>query len=84
LGRGLPAPGRHRRKRGEDATLLLVLNGHHDLVEFKLPWWEGDKYWSLQIDTNLMESAKGAALFEDGSVYAVTGRSVLLFTLTAG
>jgi glycogen operon protein len=72
------------RKRGEDATLLLVLNGHHDLVEFTLPAAEGGEHWSLQIDTNLMRVVKDDARFEAGSVYAVTGRSILLFALTTG
>jgi glycogen operon protein len=71
------------RRRGEDATLLLVLNGHHDLVEFTLPAAEGGEHWSLQIDTNLMRVVKDDARFEAGSVYAVTGRSALLFTLTS-
>ena len=27
------------RKQGDNATILLVLNGHHDIVEFTLPSW---------------------------------------------
>jgi pullulanase/glycogen debranching enzyme len=68
------------RKSGEDATLLLVMNGHHDLVEFTLPKVAGGCHWSLQIDTNL-PAATDDARFESGAVYGVTGRSVLLFAL---
>ncbi len=41
------------RRRGEDATLLLVLNAHHDLVEFSLRETVGGREWLLLVDTNL-------------------------------
>jgi len=34
------------RKRGEDATLLMVLNAYHDLVEFSLPETPGGSHCS--------------------------------------
>jgi glycogen operon protein len=71
------------RKRGEDATLLLVMNGHHDLVEFTLPEIEGGGEWSLKMDTNLPTLPDANALFAPGKIYEVTGRSVLLFMLAA-
>ena len=40
------------RRRGEDATLLLVLN------EFTLPETAGGGEWSLLIDTNLVEDVE--------------------------
>ena len=40
------------RRRGADATLLMVLNAHHDLVEFVLPETAGGREWSLLVDTN--------------------------------
>jgi isoamylase len=68
------------RRRGEDATLLLVLNAHHDLVEFTLPETPGGREWSLLIDTNLAEGAEPKN-FATGDQYGATGRSVLLFAL---
>jgi isoamylase len=68
------------RRRGEDATLLLVLNAHHDLVEFTLPETPGGREWSLLIDTNLAEGAEPKS-FATGDQYGTTGRSVLLFAL---
>jgi isoamylase len=68
------------RKRGEDATLLMVLNGYHDLVCFTLPETAGGSHWQLLIDTNLPEDA-GMGRFATGEVYGVTGRSLLLFAL---
>ena len=71
------------RRRGEDATLLMVLNAYHDLVEFTLPETAGGSNWSLLIDTNLDEDAELGG-FATGEVYGVTGRSLLLFALEPG
>jgi isoamylase len=68
------------RQRGQDATLLLLINVHHDLVEFTLPECADGKAWSLLIDTNLSDnSAEGRYQF--GDIYDVTARSLLLFVL---
>ena len=40
------------RKRGEDATLLIVVNAHHDLVKFALPPCFEGRGWARLIDTN--------------------------------
>ena len=72
------------RKRGDDATLLMMLNAHHDLVEFTLPIQaSANQHWTLMIDTNLPEDAKGleTETFRFGQKYAVTARSFLLFAL---
>ena len=67
-------------KRGEDATLLLVINEHSDMVGFTLPECPGGDTWTLLIDTNFEENdAEG--LFTTGDTYDVTERSVLLFAL---
>jgi isoamylase len=76
-GRAQPT-GIHRR--GEDATLLMVLNAYHDLVEFTLPETAGGSHWSLLIDTNLAEDAEFGT-FATGEAYGATGRSLLLFAL---
>ena len=68
------------RKSSSDATLLVVINGHNDLVEFTLPECYGGMQWSLLIDTNIADSlAKGT--FEPADKYGVTARSLLLFVL---
>jgi isoamylase len=76
-GRAQPT-GIHRR--GEDATLLMVFNAYHDLVEFTLPKTVGGSHWQLLVDTNLPEDAE-ICRFGSGEVYGVTGRSLLLFVL---
>jgi glycogen operon protein len=68
------------RKSSNDVSLLLVINGHDDLVEFTLPECYGGVQWSLLIDTNITGSSiKGR--FDPGHKYGVTARSLLLFEL---
>ncbi len=68
------------RRVGTDATLLLVLNSHDDLVRFTLPSALGGREWLILIDTNQPDFA-GLSRFPFGHVYEVTGRSLLLFML---
>jgi glycogen operon protein len=65
------------RRPAADATLLLVVNGHHDVVRFALPEVTGGARWEILIDTNLPEQSEPAP-FPFGHAYEVTGRSLLL------
>ena len=67
------------RQRGKEATLLVVINGSPDLVEFTLPACTGGSEWSLLIDTNIADEESGK--FNTGDAYSVTARSVLMFVL---
>jgi glycogen operon protein len=72
------------RRRGSDATLLLVFNAHHDVVIFSLPEVKGGRDWERLVDTNLPEADDDPdekARFKFGHAYEVTGRSLLLFVL---
>jgi glycogen operon protein len=68
------------RQRGPDATLLLVFNAFHDLVEFTLPDCNGGAKWRFLLDTNIPDQP-AAEEFAIGGVYGVTGRSVVAFQL---
>jgi isoamylase len=68
------------RKRGQEATLLLVFNAHHEAVHFKLPDFAAGTRWSLLIDTNVADGEK-AETFTPGETYIVTDRALLLFVL---
>jgi len=68
------------RQRGKEATLLLVLNAHHDLVQFVLPPSPGGTAWRLLVDTNRPDDS-AEPLFDVNSQYGVTGRSLLLLAL---
>jgi glycogen operon protein len=82
---GMLMDGRARptgvRQRGTEATMLLVLNSHHDLVMATLPDCSGGRYWSLLIDTNLAEE-EPQFRGETGDVYQMTARSLALFVRT--
>ncbi|RBM07506.1 glycogen debranching protein GlgX [Novacetimonas cocois] len=81
---GLMLDGRARptglMKRGEDATLLLVFNAWHDVVEFTLPS-VSDQHWCLLLDTEFEGADLKKQLFAPCQRLAVTGRSFLLFHL---
>ena len=67
------------RKTGSDATLLIIVNAHHDVVNFTLPEVPQGIYWNRLIDTNNPNAR--AERFDFNNEYALTGRSLLLFEL---
>jgi glycogen operon protein len=68
------------RRPSGDATLLWVLNGYHDVVNFTLPAVAGGRAWTMMFDTNLPDLATDET-FVFGEVYEVTGRSTVLLAL---
>jgi glycogen operon protein len=60
--------------------MLLILNGHFDVVGFTLPAAPGGNIWTRLIDTNLPDDEETPP-FEAGATYGVTARSLLLFSL---
>ena len=68
------------RRPASDATMLLVLNAHHDVVEFSLPEPPAGQRWLLLVDTNRPDLEEPEP-FEFGHPYIVTGRSMLLLVL---
>lgn len=83
---GLVLDGRARatgiRRAASDATVLIVFNAHHDVVDFRLPDIPGTDRWTCLIDTN-MPVRDALPTFTTGDVYQVTGRSLLVFSLEA-
>jgi isoamylase len=72
------------KRQAGDASLLLIMNSYHDVVQVKLPELVGGSRWLCMLDTNQPERLNTPA-FEVGHVYDVTGRSFLLFAgLTTG
>jgi isoamylase len=64
------------KKRGGDATMLLVFNGAADGVNFTIPDTLGGEGWKMVLDTNIPEGLDSK--FNTGDVYTMTGRSVLV------
>jgi glycogen operon protein len=72
------------RRPASDATLLLILNAYHDVVDFTLPEVAGGRHWSLVFDTNVPDRVSDDESFVFGEAYEVTGRSALMFALQPG
>ncbi len=70
------------RRPASDATLLMILNAHHDVVEFTLPPCTAGMRWNLIFDTNIPDDSEDRS-FAIGEEYTVTGRSLLLLALEA-
>ena len=65
-------------QRGQEATMLLVMNAYHDLVEFHLPDYPEEGAWARLLDTNI-RNEKSTFVGLSGDPYGATGRSLLLF-----
>ncbi len=80
---GMVIDGRARRsgvpRPGTDATLLIVLNGHHDVVDVILPKAADSRAWELLLDTT--DPKFGGSSHDVGETYGMTGRSLALFRL---
>jgi isoamylase len=70
------------RQRGMEATLLIVINGQAERVDFVLPECEGAARWSLLLDTDNPCEQETLSL-EVGSKYQAERRSLLMFVLEA-
>jgi glycogen operon protein len=68
------------RRRGHEATLLIIFNPWRDVVKFALPPANGGSAWTRLADTNATDS-QDEPRFDVGHVYEVTARSLLLFQL---
>jgi glycogen operon protein len=60
-------------------TLLVLLNAHHDRIDFTLPDEDPRDRWERLVDTT--DGAASPDRFAGGDVYPLTGRSVALFRL---
>ncbi len=65
------------KRRGDDSTLLIVFNAHHDIVRFILPPCYEASGWNRLLDTN--DPSLPDRQFKIRAAYEVTGRSMLLF-----
>lgn len=69
------------KRRGSDATLLLIYNAHYDVVNFTLPPVPEGQSWIGLVDTTQPDIQ--LPTFPFGHVYAVTGRSFVALGLAA-
>lgn len=67
-------------ERGEpiiDDTTLILMNAHHEPIDFSLPETNPDQAWERVIET--YEDAPEAVVVEGGSVYNLRDRSMVVF-----
>jgi len=69
------------RRRGSDATLLILFNSFHEPVPFAIPTTVGSEHWCLLLDTNNDDMGSESKNFRSGDKYEVGPRSLHLFTL---
>jgi isoamylase len=77
-GRGLD----ERDERGRtivDNDFLVLINAHHETVEFKLPAQPEDAQWVLRVDTTNVAFEADERAFAPGDSYALQGRALALF-----
>ena len=60
-------------------TMLILLNAHHEPIQFTLPIHQTDRRWERMIDT--AEPAAETSFHEGKNDYPLEGRSVVVFRL---
>jgi isoamylase len=70
------------KRRGQDKSVLIVMNSYEGLVDFTFPKSQGGQAWTLLVDTNIPDTTLDTE-FSFGSVYQVTGRSLLLLAISS-
>jgi isoamylase len=68
------------RRRGSDATMLIIFNSFHEPVPFAIPTTVGSEHWSLLFDTSDRMGIQ-ARSYKSGDKYDVGPRSLQLFVL---
>ncbi len=73
----------HLTARGEpqpDDSFLVILSAHTDAIDWTLPALAVGRKWTLCIDTDLDDPMAGGDAFEDGGVYRVQPRSLVVLS----
>jgi isoamylase len=69
-------------QRGREATLLLVINGHHGRVGFSLPECEGGCGWTRLVDTSAAQLGPEISI-PPTTPYEVESRTLMLFRMNS-
>jgi isoamylase len=67
-----------------DDDFLMLLNAHHEEIQFQLPDFIGDQTWQVLIDTISTSVPLIAQNYCSGDRYPLQGRSVVLLTHLQG
>ena len=72
----------HLTPHGEpqpDASFFIILNPHHEDVDWTLPAISAGIRWRLLIDTNIDDALTDNLHHDDGQSYPVASRSTVVF-----
>ncbi len=76
-GQGLDETDGRGRKLG-DEDFLVLLNAHHEDIEFTLPALHAGSQWSAWMDTSRESGLRSAETFEAGKAYPLQTRSMVV------
>jgi glycogen operon protein len=65
----------------EDDLLLVILNAHHEVVDFTLPTLPIESKWSRLLDTSMPGGAADEPALAMGAILPVKGRSLVLMSI---
>ena len=66
----------------KDENFLVLFNAHHEAVPFRLPGYAGTAKWLVLLDTSYADGLAADGTFEQGTEYALKGRSIALLGQT--
>jgi isoamylase len=72
----------HLTPRGEpqpDDSFFVILNAHHEPIDWTLPGMSAGHRWRLLIDTDSEDNIAGQQVFEDSHAYPAAPRSLCVF-----
>ena len=68
-------------KRGHpitDESFLILINAHHEEIEFRLPAFQGTSGWLVEVDTAHENGLRANGTFPGDSGYLMAGRTLVL------
>ncbi len=72
------------RRRGDDVTVLILINAHYEPVDFKLPSVSDGRHWIRLVDTANPDEKEGTGPFGFGDLCKLADRSLQVFEVVAG
>jgi isoamylase len=76
-GQGLDETDERGRKLS-DENFLVLLNAHHEDIEFALPAFHAGSQWSAWMDTSRESGLRPAETYEAGKAYPLQARSMVV------
>jgi len=76
-GQGLDETDERGRKLS-DENFLVLLNAHHEDVEFMLPAYRPGAHWSAWMDTSREDGLRPADTYDSGARYPLQARSMVV------